>query len=520
MSARTDRGFGTIRELATRHVLGPIGLALTPAISLVAFWLGGERALLGAALCLPILVLAIHRHLFAPTATLALDPVSGLPLRDAFELWAKDAMVRDNPEAFQLAVLVLSIDDLDALESRLGRHVRDSVVADAAVRMRDMLRRGDMIANLSPNCIAVGLARVRPPETETVLQLARRLQSGFEEPFRDVGVRVYRSVSVGGAIGRQVLGKGDLGVLDAAIEAHEIARKTGPGTIRMYSPGLAHKRTPHSDLDSEIGPALENGEVVAWFQPQISTDSGDITGFEALARWHHPSRGIISPMTFLPLIERGCLTQRLTEIILDQSLGALNLWDKAGLEIPTVAVNFSGEDLRNPRLADFIRWELDRHDLPPSRLTVEVLENVIAEAREDAISKTLGALAGLGCRIDLDDFGTGHTSILNIRRFSVARLKIDRSLISRVDSDPDQRDMVAAVLSLSERLRIETLAEGVETTGEHAMLAQLGCGYVQGFAIARPLPLADTFAWVDAHRAHLSANQPKAMHTSGDRAAG
>ena len=164
-------------------------------------------------------------------------------------------------------------------------------------------------------------------------------------------------------------------------------------------------------------------------------------------------------------------------------------------------MNFSKAELRSPRLADKLKWELDRFDLAPPRLTIEILETVVAESDNDVVVSNIAALAKLGCGIDLDDFGTGHASITSIRRFDVRRIKIDRSFVTRVDEDREQQKVVSAILSMAEQLGMATLAEGVETPGEHAMLCQLGCGDVQGFGIARPMPVEETMNWIARHLA-------------------
>ena len=179
--------------------------------------------------------------------------------------------------------------------------------------------------------------------------------------------------------------------------------------------------------------------------------------------------------------------------------------------MPTVAVNFSADELRNPRLAEKLKWELDRFDLEPKRLCVEVLENVVAGTDNDVIVANIAALSKLGCGIDLDDFGTGNASITSIRRFAIRRIKIDRSFVTRVDEDREQQKMVSAILSMAERLGLATLAEGVETSAEHAMLAQLGCGDVQGFGIARPMPVDETMDWIARQRSRISGT-PRIGH--------
>jgi diguanylate cyclase len=217
-------------------------------------------------------------------------------------------------------------------------------------------------------------------------------------------------------------------------------------------------------------------------------------------RWHHPDRGCLAPGAFLPALEGSDLMELLGQTMLTQSLAALAEFDRKGQRIPTVAVNFSAQELRDPQLPERLGWTLDRFGLAPSRLTVEVLESVVAGDGEDIIASNIGRIAAMGCAVDLDDFGTGHASITAIRRFALNRLKIDRSFIRDVDQNRDQQNLVTAILSLAERLGLETLAEGVETAGEHALLAQLGCGHVQGFVIAKPMPVEDLAVWLTTHR--------------------
>jgi len=267
-------------------------------------------------------------------------------------------------------------------------------------------------------------------------------------------------------------------------------------------------------LIDEARVALDDGQIRPWFQPQVSTDTGEVTGFEALARWQHPERGMIPPSDFLPILDQAGLFERLGEVILYHSLKSLTLWDKAGFKVPKIGVNFCSAQLRNPKLVDKIRWELDRFDLAPERLAVEILETVVADMQDDIITRNIAGLAKLGCSIDLDDFGTGHASIANIRRFAVGRIKIDRSFVMKVDTDPEQQRMVSAILTMSEQLGLETLGEGVETIGEHAMLAQLGCGHIQGFGLARPMPFSKTIAWMEKHRQKL-AETPKIGRRTG-----
>ena len=469
-------------------------IAFIPFALVTTYWLAGEHAMTVLAAVLPafavILTLLAERR--------QEDRAGGYTTAtiETAESWLQDHIARKNDGFSPTAVMSVTIDNLNKLEDQMGLTTSDAVRAELAYRLREQLRRRDLVARGMKSDLLICLDSVGAPENENLLHLARRLQSCLDEPFQSGAVRVYCSITVGIARAKQIDAPTAGLLIRAAEAANREANVHGPGAVRMYKSVYGIAPRSDNDLTNQVGQALENGEIIAWYQPQVSTHSGAITGFEALARWEHPSRGLISPASFLGLIDQLGLSQRLSEVVLTHALSTLRTWDRAGFSIPSVSVNYSEIDLRNPRLPEFLKWELERYDLRANRLTIEVLESVIAHSNDDVIARNLRTLSDMGCRIDLDDFGTGHTSILNIRTFSVSRLKIDRRLIARIDVDKDQRTLVSALLSMSERLGIETLGEGVETPEEHAMLAQLGCDHIQGFNLARPMPRGDSLNWI------------------------
>ena len=406
----------------------------------------------------------------------------------------------------------MTIDDLPAIEERFGRSMRETVLRETAERLKPHVRENDVLARLEDG-FALALQSVPAQEVESLLTLAERLIATLETPFSEGPTRTYCTMSVGIAGESHVKASNGVNLVVGGQKASEFAAANGAGSILVYSDGMSSQRAIDRDTARELAGALEAGEIVAWFQPQIDISTNRVIGFEALARWDHPERGMISPAVFLPDIEAHGLSQRLAEVILKQSLMAINTWDAAGYEIETVSVNFSSEELRNPRLPDYIRWELDRHGLAPHRLTVEVLETVAAESSEDIVARTLTALSAFGCNIDLDDFGTGLTCFINIRRFDVTRIKIDRSLVSQIDKDPEQRRMYAALMAFSRKLGVETLAEGVETETEIDTLRNLGCTQAQGFVISRPMTLGDTLLWLDDN-GQLPSDQQRVVSRS------
>jgi diguanylate cyclase len=480
-------------------------MVFMPAVTLSAFWLGGEPFLILTALGLPMLfaLAGAFRHREDGPGPLP-DGLSGLALRPQI-IGTLDRALREGPvTGLVTACVVVQFDEAEVLLDRHGRAAQTEVLARGAERICSALRQGDTVARLEGGGFAIALNPVRRLDLETMIQLATRLQSALSPPISLDAARIYVTCSIGFCLGARAPQATGKALLDAAQVAADEARRNGPGAIRAYAPDMARKRADRDAMRGALEQALDEGQIRPHFQPQLSTDTGAISGFEALARWQHPERGLIPPSEFLPAIEDAGLSERLVEVILYHAMSALVRWDKEGLKVPNVGVNFSADELRNPRLAEKLKWELDRFDLTPDRLSVEILETVVADTDNDVIVSNIAQLARMGCGVDLDDFGTGHASITNIRRFAVRRIKIDRSFVTRVDEDREQQKFVSAVLSLAERLGLETLAEGVETPGEHAMLAQLGCGHVQGFVVARPMPFEETLDWIALHRARMS----------------
>jgi diguanylate cyclase (GGDEF)-like protein len=515
---RRNAGIGGYVAGAIRTAfLGPQLIAFVPALTLGGFWFGGEGVLLFMAVLVPTLVgvvMLFNPPVRGPRVTREGDPVTGLPPRGKL-LAALDAGFCSEPEAgLRTGCLMLEIDEFNSLHATYGEETANEVLLEVAKRITATLRQGDVAARLEGPLFAVALAPVRRLDLEAMIQVAARMQQEVGAPLLIGGMRLFLSGSIGFCLPRRPSERSGQACLAAAEAALRDAQTSGSGAIRAFAAQAPRRRIKRAGLAEEVSEALETGQIRPWFQPQISTDTGRVSGMEALARWEHPDRGVILPGAFLPAISASGLSQRLGEVILHQSLTALQEWDKAGAAVPNVAVNFSHEELADPAFCDRVRWELDRFDMPPERLVVEILETVISRSENDTITRNVTRLNQLGCGIDLDDFGTGHASIANIRRFSVSRIKIDRSFVTRVDGDREQQELLTAILEMAERLGIETLAEGVETVGEHALLAQLGCGYVQGFSIARPMPFADTLEWMKRHRQGL-AEGPRIAREAG-----
>jgi EAL domain-containing protein (putative c-di-GMP-specific phosphodiesterase class I)/GGDEF domain-containing protein len=475
-------------------------LPLLPLGTLPGYLLWGEVGLVVTALGLAALI-GVGTRVLRPTARSG--GFGGLRTRDDFIAFLDDCYLADRALQGGFACAVIQFDNAETLLDRHGRAIQSEVLQATGERLLSVCRFEDRVMPLEGGGFAIALAAQRRLDLEAMVAMSSRFQAAAAEPVALGAKRLFVTASVGFCLGQRSAGRSGAALLDAAQIAADEALRNGPGAIRAFEAGMARRRADRDAHRAELEEALDQGQVQAWFQPQISADTGQVTGFETLARWCHPVRGIIAPGEFLGTINDAGLSERLSEVMLQHALVALSRWDRAGVTVPTVGVNFSNDELRNPRLPDRLRWELDRFDLAPNRLCIEILENVISTADNDIIVRNVTELARMGCRIDLDDFGTGHTSINNIRRFKVHRLKIDRSFVSGLDHDTDQKSVVAAILSLAERMGLDTLAEGVETPAEQTTLKQLGCGDLQGFGIGRPMPFSDTLAWLGRHQTAL-----------------
>lgn len=498
---RTGR---SVVRLATH----PLLFAFLPAIVLGGVWFGPEGMLAVAAIAVPVVAIATQGTRGRGAGTL--DPLTGLPLEADLLRDIADDLGRPDRSDHPSALFSIDIINLTDILTQHGQAACDAALVAVAQRLRATTREADRCARLSDGRFAVLARRPYNMTAESAVALGHRLRNAVEAtaiPW--AGGQIVVTVAVGGVLDNQMQTPQAPELLKAALVARAEATGDGAQPVQLFSLQMRDRVDHRIDLAAELRRAFEDGQIEPWYQPQVSPGSGQILGFEALARWQHPDRGVIPPAAFLDALETAGLMARLGETMLFHALAALRAWDRAGLRVDTVGVNFSAAELRDPRLVDRVRWELDRFDILPERLCVEVLENVVAEGADDIICRNVEALSKLGCRIDLDDFGTGHASITNIRRFAVARLKIDRSFITGLESDPDQRKLTAAILTMAEQLELDTLAEGVETPAARETLATMGCGGVQGFGIARPMPFEDTIAWIKRHqRTKLPTPEP------------
>lgn len=481
-------------------------LLIIPVVLIAAFAFAGQPGLtMGAVSSTLIMAIMLPRMAQAQSVN---DTASDLAGRIDRPALIAEAERRMGQSMFPLAALTIEIDRFKTHTERFGHEHLEALLNQCADRLTSTLQPDDFVAPLDGPAFSVLVGPDDSLDLEASIQVATRIQSALAEPFTVDGSSVRITVSIGFSISNRLSVPTAEMLFQASMTAMIEAQRSGPSAIRSFSEAMQKRIDLRRGLVNDVQDAFSCNQISAYFQPQVSTQTNEISGFETLARWHHPTRGPVPPNEFLPAFQDAGVMNQLCDFMVEQALGALRQWQDQGFFIPRVGVNFSSIELSNPDLVERIKSRLAQFDISADRLGIEVLETVVANQVNGIVIDNLSTLAEMGCGIDLDDFGTGHASITSIRRFSIERIKIDRSFVTGIDDDPEQQNMVAAILTMADRLGLDALAEGVETQSEEAMLARLGCRHVQGFGVAYPMPLHETLGWIAAHSARQTFPTP------------
>ena len=422
------------------------------------------------------------------------DPLTGLPNATYLEACLA-RLAAGGRRAGQTAVLRLDFDRFRVLRETLGQGACDEIARLSGQRIRNALRAGDFAAYLGGD----GFVVVAPElaDGNDVAGIVARIQAALAKPFSIRGGARRLTCGVGVTLVSDDRAEPERILANAGIALAE-AQRAGPGSVRYFRESLRVEVEERETLFAELVAGLDRHELVPFFQPQVDLATGAFSGFESLVRWEHPRHGLLAPASFLDFAEQTDLTERIGEVVLTRTLEALRAWDAAGVAVPRVGINFALAQLRDPRLIEKIKWEAERFDVDPGRIAIEVLETVLIKSDTDMVVRNLRGLASAGFHVELDDFGTGHASIANLRRFAVSRIKIDRSFIAGIETSAEQQKLTASMIAMAHALGIGTLAEGVETAAAAAMLRRLGCDFFQGFFVAEAMPLGETLPWLKA----------------------
>ena len=418
------------------------------------------------------------------------DELTGLANRRRFIRRLEQAISEAGRQGRAAALVMIDFDHFKELNDTLGHAVGDLLLAQFGPRLRDALRDADTLARLGGDEFAVLLTDLPGPDAATAV--AERIQAALEEPFVLDGLCIHAGASIGIALFPDHADDGP-GLLQRA-------------DVAMYEAKREHRRHATYDADrdansrdrlamvGELRDALANAELTVFYQPQASLQTGRMTGVEALVRWAHPTRGLLTPDVFIAVAEQAGLMRQLTAHVLDIALAQAATWHEQGREL-TVSVNITAADLMDARFPDEVAGLLAHHDVPPERLELEVTEDTVMSDPERALD-VLARLSETGIALSLDDYGTGHSSLAYVKRLPIRELKIDRSFVMHMDIDPDDATIVRSTIELATNLGLHVVAEGVETAENWRALQAMGAGHAQGYFLSRPVPVGELEAWI------------------------
>jgi diguanylate cyclase (GGDEF)-like protein/PAS domain S-box-containing protein len=414
------------------------------------------------------------------------DSLTGLPNRALFSDRLAHAIERRG-RAQATAVYFLDLDRFKRINDSLGHAAGDEVLSKIAARIQRMLRPDDTVARFGGDeftvlCESVG-------GVLEAVGVADRLQREIAQPLRAGGAELRLTASVGIALAEPGEAADCSRLVEDADAAMYRAKERGGARTELFDVAMRERAVDALSIEQELQHGLERGELRLFYQPLVSLGSGEMVGAEALIRWEHPERGLLSPDQFLPVAEESGLIVEVGAWAVGEACRRLRDWDRrnGGPAAFGLAVNLSARELTHPDVVSTVLSAVRRSALDPSRLTIEVTEST-AMADRDSGFRALRELSEAGMRIAIDDFGTGYSSLDHLREMPADILKIDRSFVAGMAANSPDSALVAAAIAMGRALEMEVVAEGIETSEQVADLRELGCPLGQGFLFARPLP--------------------------------
>ena len=419
------------------------------------------------------------------------DTLTGLPNRLLLADRFKQAVSMAERQQEPLTVMFIDLDHFKNINDTLGHRAGDALLIEAALRLTSVLRAGDTLSRqggdefvlVLPGCGDVQAAQV----AEKLLETSARsitLDGHDVVVTLSVGIALYPSDGT------------DFDALSKAADvAMYRAKDEGRNTYRFFKADMQTHSARTLTLESHLRHALDRNELVLVYQPQMSLANGSLVGAEALLRWHHPTLGVVSPVEFIPLAESSGLILPIGEWVLRTAMQQLKVWMAAGLGNLTMAVNLSAVQFRHAGLAAMVAQVLQDTEIPPALMELELTESVAMDDPLGAVV-AIDEISALGVAMSIDDFGTGYSSLSYLKRFKVGKLKIDKSFVRDITTDPDDKAIASAIIGLASSLGLRTIAEGVESPGQLAWLRLQGCDEAQGYFFSQPLSAPDFVKWV------------------------
>jgi diguanylate cyclase (GGDEF)-like protein len=410
------------------------------------------------------------------------DPLTGLPNRTLLLERLEHWLARSQRTDSRSAVLFIDLDHFKVVNDALGHPAGDRLLLEAAARLEQVVRPTDTVARIGGDEFVIFCEDIE--SQHAALELPQRLLEALAAPFELGDAQRHISASIGLVFAESGAVPEDL-VRDADSAMYR-AKERGGARVELFDAAMRERSLRWLEMEAELRRAIDEGQLYNLYQPVVAT-SGPTIGFEALVRWRHPERGVVSPADFIPIAEESGLIIPLGERVLDDACREAVSWppgpDGRALSIN---INLSARQVAHPGVVAMVASALERSGLEPVRLNLEITETVLIKDTDTAL-ETLEALKGLGVGLVLDDFGTGYSSLGHVKRFPIDMLKIDRAFVGGLGEDTEDDAIVSAILSMGRALDVPVVAEGVETAEQAGELRSRGCPLAQGFYFARPL---------------------------------
>jgi diguanylate cyclase (GGDEF)-like protein len=415
------------------------------------------------------------------------DVLTELPNRSLFYDRLAHGVAQARRNHLTLGVLFIDVDRFKHVNDTFGHAAGDKLLQRVSARLRECVRGEDTVGRLSGDEFAMVLSQLGAAEDAAIV--ANKVITQLNQPFMLEGAELYVTASIGIALFPADSADQDELIRNADIAMYR-AKELGRNNYQFYTPDMNKRTREMLSLEGELRRALERDELVLHYQPKVSLATGAITGLEALLRWQHPERGLLSPAEFMSVLEETGLIVQAGNWVLQCVCRQMKEWERRRMPLVPIAINLSARQFLAPHLAGHIEQALREHEVPAGLVEIELTESSVMTNTEDVI-RTLERLEAMGLKITIDDFGTGYSSLTHLKRLPIRALKIDRSFVRDIITDRDDDAITHAVISMAHSLELSVIAEGVETQAQLARLVKYGCDEVQGFLFSKPVPAED-----------------------------
>jgi diguanylate cyclase (GGDEF)-like protein/PAS domain S-box-containing protein len=411
------------------------------------------------------------------------DSLTGLPNRHLFRDRLMQTMARARRADKPMAVLFIDLDRFKLVNDTLGHSAGDRLLKEATQRLQSCVRSSDTVGRFGGDEFGAILTDLAKPADASLV--AQKIIDALARPFHLDGHESYVTASIGITLFPSDGEEAGTLIMNADAAMYR-AKEQGRNAYQYFTREMNERAMQRVKMETALRRAIERKEFLLHYQPKVNLDSGEVCGFEALLRWQHPARGLVPPLEFIPVLEDTGLIVAVGEWVIGEVCGQIRNWQQSGLTVPPVAINLSARQFQQKGLEDAVRRMLAESDVDPSLLQFELTESLLMKDPE-AAARTLQGLKDSGVKLSVDDFGTGYSSLSYLKRFPIDALKIDRTFIGDVTVDPDDAAITLAIIGLGHSLKLNVIAEGVETEGQLEFLKAHACDEMQGYLFSRPV---------------------------------